>query len=171
MPGDSAIFLGIIKISKSLLWSFDFLWVFFWSGFFSDPLSELHISVRTSLNNIKDFFSLLSLIQIRHWMGFLQLLDHLLNQKNDFFCEAISWLVMSNMSVKLKVAEPYPRVCLFAKMEKWKILIKDSLSLCHCPFGVLMPWGASLGYDQAFVLKPCKETCGFTQHSKLEICQ
>lgn len=51
-------------------------------------------------------------------MGFLQLLDHLLNQKNDFFCEAISWLVMSNMSVKLKVAEPYPRVCLFAKMEK-----------------------------------------------------
>lgn len=36
-------------------------------------------------------------------MGFLQLQDHLLNQKNDFFCEAISWLVMSNMSVKLKV--------------------------------------------------------------------
>lgn len=139
--GQYAIFLGIIKILifiilflfKFLLWPTT-ISVFFWSEFFSYPFSELIPQPKTSLTDIKELLCSLSFRSGIEWASSSSSIFYWI-RKNDFFCEAISCLVISNMSVKLKVTWPYLTVAIIAKMEN-EILMKDSLSPWHHPFGV-----------------------------------
>lgn len=147
--GSVCYFLGNNKNKEvSFVANYSFRFSFEVSSFLTLSQNS-YLSLRLVWLTLKSFFAP-SLIQIRHWMCFLKLQYLLLNQKNDFFCEAISCLVISNMSAKLKVTWPYLTGAIIAKMEKWNFderLAKPMTSSIWSP----MPWGALWGMIRVFI--------------------
>lgn len=158
--GQYAIFLGIIKIKKFLLWPTT-LSVFFWSEFFSYPFSELIPQPETSLTDIKEFLCSLSFRSGIEWASSNSSIFYWIRKMISFvkqFHALLSPICLQNWRLHGLTWQEL-------LLQRWKneILMKDSLSPWHHPFGVPC-LEEHCGAWKGYLLKPCKKTCDLMHH-------